>query len=214
MQDYLVSRLVSKGMKNKIALSISQCIQQHIALSPNQTRLDLALKFHHKFGSAEVVRLTHEHGLSASYDEVLRLRKSGAKYMADHENDVLQPFIGLSRKVGPLFSWCDNYHLIVCTPNGRRETKCMAIKFMCQPADEILPGSANVGESPSTPLIIPRPKKFAAANLDVKNLSPVTLLNYTGPKKVKPPRLSNNFGQPFEDVCKLEESLAGLTYMI
>ena len=90
----------------------------------------------------------------------------------------------------------------------------MAIKFMCQPADEILPGSANVGESPSTPLIIPRPKKFAAANLDVKNLSPVTLLNYTGPKKVKSPPLSNNFGQPFEDVCKLEESLAGLTYMI
>ena len=128
--------------------------------------------------------------------------------MADHENDVLQQAIGLSRKVGPLFSWCDNYDLLVCTPNGRRETQCMAIKFMCQPAGDILPGSANVGESPSTPLIILRPKKFAAANLDVKNLSPVTLLNYTGPKKVKSPRLSNNFGQPFEDVCKLEESLA------
>ena len=35
----------------------------------------------HKFGSAEVVRLTHEHGLSASYDEVLRFRKSAAKYI-------------------------------------------------------------------------------------------------------------------------------------
>ena len=154
------------------------------------------------------MRLTHEHGLSASYDEVLRFRKSAAKYMADHENDVLQQVIGLSRKVGPLFSWCDNYDLLVCTPNGRREAQCMAIKFMCQPAGDILPGSANVGESHSTPLIIPRPNKLAAANLDVKNLSPVTLLNYTGPKKVKSPRLSNNFGQPFEDVCKLEESLA------
>ena len=207
MQCYLVSSLVSKVMKNKTALSISQCIQQHIALSPNQKTLDLALQFHHKFGSAEVVRLTHEHGLSIC-DDVLRFRKSAAKYMADHENDVLQQVIGLSRKVGPLFSWCDKYDLLVCTPNGRRETQCMAIKFMCQPAGEISSGSANVGESPSTPLIIPRPKKFAPANLDVKNLSPVTLLNYTGPKKVKPPRLSNNFGQPFEDICKLEESLA------
>ena len=84
----------------------------------------------------------------------------------------------------------------------------MAIEFMCQPAGDILPGSANVGESPSTPLISPRLKKFAAANMDVKNLSPVTLLHYTGPIKVKPPRLSNNFGQPFENVCKLEESIA------
>ena len=57
----LISRLVSKGKKNKIALSLLQCIQQHIALSPSQTTLGLALKLHHKFGSAEIVRLTHEH---------------------------------------------------------------------------------------------------------------------------------------------------------
>ena len=43
----LVSRLVSKGKKNKVALLISQCIQQDIALSPNQTTLGLALKLHH-----------------------------------------------------------------------------------------------------------------------------------------------------------------------
>ena len=128
--------------------------------------------------------------------------------MADHENDVLQQVIGLRIKVGPLSSWCDNYDLLVCTPNGRRETHCIAIDFMCQPTVDILPGSANVGESPSTPLVIPRLQKFAAASLYVKNVSPVTLLHYTGPKKVKPPRLSNKFGQPFEDVCKLEESLA------
>ena len=42
----------------------------------------------------------------------------------------------------------------------------------------------------------------------MKNLSSVTFLQYTGPKKVKPPRLSNKFGQPFEDVCKHEDSLA------
>ena len=59
-----ISRLVSKEKKNKIALSISQCVQQHIALSPNQTTLGLAPKLHYKFGSTEIVRLTHEHGLS------------------------------------------------------------------------------------------------------------------------------------------------------
>ena len=93
------------------------------------------------------------------------------------------------------------------THNGWRETHCI-IGSMCQPACEILPGSAHVGESLPTPLLFPRLKKFAAANLDVMNLSSVTLLHYTGPKKVKPPRLSNNFVQPFEDVCKLEQSLA------
>ena len=144
------------------------------------------------------MRLTHEHGLSASYDEVLRFRKSAAKYMADHENDVVQQVTGLSRNVGPLFSWCDNYDILVCTPKGRRETHCMDHRVHVPAAGEILPGSDHVAESPSTPLIFPRFKKFGAANLDVKNLTSVTLLHYTGPKKVKPPRLSTNFGQPFE----------------
>ena len=128
--------------------------------------------------------------------------------MAYHENDVVQQATGLSRNVGPLFCWCDNYDLLVCTPNDRRDTHCMAIQFMCQPAGEILPGSDHVAESPSTPLIFPRLKKFTAANVDVNNLSSGSLLHYSGPKKVKPPRLSTNFGQSFEDVCKLEESLA------
>ena len=82
----------------------------------------------------------------------------------------------------------------------------MAIEFTCQAAGEILPGSAHVAESPSTPLLFPRLNKFAAANLDVKNLFSVTLLHFTVPKKDQPSRLSYNFGQPFEDVCKLEKS--------
>ena len=45
-------------------------------------------------------------------------------------------------------------------------------------------------------------RKNSAAKVDVKNLSSVSLLHYSGP------RLSTNFGQPFEDVCKLDESLA------
>ena len=107
--------------------------------------------------------------------------------------------------MGPLFSWCDNYDIVVCTHNGWRETHCI-IGSMCQPACEILPGSAHVGEFLPIPLLFPRLKKFAASNLDVKYLFSVTLLHFTGPKKDKPSRLSNNFGQPFEDVCKLEDS--------
>ena len=50
--------------------------------------------------------------------------------MVDHENDDLQQVIALSRKVGPLFSWCDNYDILVCTSNRHRNTHCMAIEFM------------------------------------------------------------------------------------
>ena len=60
--------------------------------------------------------------------------------MVEHENDVLQQVFCLNRKVGPFFSWCDNYDIVVCKLNGWRETHCM-----CQPAGEILPRSAHVG---------------------------------------------------------------------
>jgi hypothetical protein len=36
----------------------------------------------------------------------------------------------------------------------------------------------------------------------------VNLLHYTGLKKIKPPHLSNNIDQPYEDICKLQEILA------
>ena len=44
----LVSHLVSKGKKYKAGLSISQCIQHHIALSPKQSTVGVALQLHHK----------------------------------------------------------------------------------------------------------------------------------------------------------------------
>ena len=69
------------------------------ALSPNQTTLVLALELHHKFGSAEVVWLTHQHGLAARYDEMLRFRKTATKCRVDHANDVLQQFNGVERWV-------------------------------------------------------------------------------------------------------------------
>ena len=49
----LVSKLVSNGELNKSEVAISQCIQQHISNSTNQTTLGVAEKVHHKFGSSE-----------------------------------------------------------------------------------------------------------------------------------------------------------------
>ena len=46
-----VSRLVSDGETSKVSLTLSQCIQQHISKSTNQTSLGLAVRLHHKFGS-------------------------------------------------------------------------------------------------------------------------------------------------------------------
>ena len=114
----LVAQLVSNGKKDKVALTLSPCIQQHIASSNNQVTLGWALKLHHKFGSAEFVKLLHEHGLVASYDEVLLFCKSAAKYMCDHKKDVSGQIIGFSKLAGPLSGWCDNYDLLVCTPNS------------------------------------------------------------------------------------------------
>ena len=59
----LVSQLVSNGELNKSAVTISQCIQQHISNSTNQTTLGLAVKLHHELGSSELVKLLNEHGI-------------------------------------------------------------------------------------------------------------------------------------------------------
>ena len=53
----LVSQLVSNGEFNKSAVTISQCIQQHISNSTNQTTLGLAVELHHQFGSSELIKL-------------------------------------------------------------------------------------------------------------------------------------------------------------
>ena len=101
--------------------------------------------------------------------------------------------VGLSRKVGPLFVWCDNYKF---TPNGRRETRCMALQFLCNPSGDILPESVCSEET--SPLIIPRLQKFVAAKLSLTNISSVTMLHYTGPKWFNPPSVSNRIGQPLK----------------
>ena len=122
----LVSQLVSNGELNKSAVTMSQCIQQHISTSTNQTTLGLSVKLHHKFGSSELVKVLNEHGIMTTYDEVMRFRKSAAKYISVNGGKVHEA-IGLMRRVGPIFGWFDNFDLLLCTPNGRRETHAMAI---------------------------------------------------------------------------------------
>ena len=78
----LVSQLVSNGELNKSAVAKSQCIQQHISKSTNQTTHGLAVKLHHKFGSSELVKLLNEHGIVTTYVEVMRFRKSAAMYIS------------------------------------------------------------------------------------------------------------------------------------
>ena len=118
---------------------------------------------------------------------------------------MLQQVVGLSRKVGPLFGWCDNYDLMAFTPNGRREIHRMALQFMCHPSGDFLPGSAC--SEKTSPLIIPWLQKFAAAKLSLTDIYSVTMLHYNGPKKVNPLSVSNHIGLPFKDVCKLNESV-------
>jgi len=61
-----------------------------------------------------------------TYDEVMRFRKSAAKHTSVNGRKVGEA-IGLMRRVGPIFDWFDNFDLLVCTLNGRRETHAMAI---------------------------------------------------------------------------------------
>lgn len=171
----------------KSALTIAQCIQQHISKSWNQTTLGLAVKLHHKHGSSELVQNLNEHGLVVTYDEVLRFRKSAAKYASDDADKYLW-VLGLERCIGPIHSWGDNFDLVVFTPNNCRTTHAMATQFVQNPAGILFPGVATP-DGGITSLKVPRlsklqPEKFcpvANCNLAIEH--------YTGPKKLTPPAL-------------------------
>ena len=63
----------------------------------------LALKLHHKHDSSQLIKTLNEHGVTSTYDEVLRFRKSVAKFVLDNHSDYHKKF-GLSRETGPIFS--------------------------------------------------------------------------------------------------------------
>ena len=78
----LDSSLVSGGAITQPSLTMAQCIQQHVdGTSSNQTTLGLSVKLYHKHGSSELVNTLNKHGITSSYDEVLRFRVSVAKFV-------------------------------------------------------------------------------------------------------------------------------------
>jgi len=68
------------------------------------------------------------------------------------------------RRVGPIFGWFDNFDLLVCTPNGRRETHAMAIEFQQHPSGVLKCGSAKAG---LLNLTIPRICKREVASIQL-----------------------------------------------
>ena len=108
------------------------------------------------------------------------------------------------RRVAPIFGWFDNVDLLVCTPNGRRETHAMAIEFQQHPSDVLECGSAKAD---LLYLTNPRICKHEVASLRLGISSPVVMERYTGPKKVNPPLVLCRSGPPFTDVCALQGSL-------
>ena len=181
-----VPRLVSGGETSQISLTLAQCIQQHINHSTNQTSLGLAVKLHHKFGSSNLVSTLHEHGSVSSYCEVLRFRKSAAKYVCENSEEY-HKVLGLERRNGPICSWCDNYDLVVFTPNGRRSTHAMAIEFTHHPSSTPNPTYVTLGVMR---LRIPRLKLAEASSLRLMHRY-LDIEHYTGPKKINPPDLAD-----------------------
>ena len=124
----LVSSLVYGGAITKPSLTLAQCIQHHVGrTTTNLTMLWLAMKLHHKHGSSELVKTLNKHVITSSYDEVLRFRKSVAKFASDNHQSDCHKKLGLSVKIGPIFSWADNYDLYIatCPPQYRYFNACV-----------------------------------------------------------------------------------------
>ena len=196
-----ILKLVSNGKITKASMSLSQAIQLGITNTSNQSTLGLGVKLHHKFGSSDLIQILHDHGYCVSYDEVLRFRKSAAKYVTDNAM-TLHQMMGLSRSVGLVFGWYDNFDLSVSTPNGRRETHAMATEFQVHPAGIIQPDTAQL-PGLST-LVIPRLTAKQYKSLDDTRAIP--LMHYTGPRKVSPPTVET-FSISCIDVCAQNSSL-------
>ncbi|KAL8573956.1 hypothetical protein ACOMHN_029403 [Nucella lapillus] len=179
----LISSLVSAGCVTKKALTLAQCVQQHIGGNMNQTTLGLAVKLHHKYGSSELIQTLNEHGITASYDEVLRFRKSVAKLVTNNQQEYHKK-LGLTTEIGPIFSWADNYDLFIASPNGTKCTHAMVCEFTQHPAG-IIESSSNVGVMQLTILRLKK-HELSSLRLTQKELQ---LAHYTGPSKLNLPLL-------------------------
>ena len=184
----LISSLVSRDEGvTKQSLTLTQCIQQHVSKSWNQTTLGLAIKLHHKHGSSEMFQTLNEHGILASYDEVLRFRKSAAQY-ASEDSEMYMRTIGLEKSNGPIHSWGDNFDLNVFTPNGCRSTHAMATQLMKNPVG-IQPEDQGCVDEGVLSLNLPRLTKLEASKLHLAEKNSFIIEHYSGPKKMNPPDL-------------------------
>jgi len=59
------------------------------------------VKLHHNHGSSELIKTLNEHGITSTYDEVLRFCKSVAKFVLDNQSDYHKK-LGLSMEIGQL----------------------------------------------------------------------------------------------------------------
>ena len=139
----LVTALVSDGDYTKESISLSQAIQAQIIRKPNQTTLGLGIKLHHKYGSSNLIDELSSNAFTAKYIDVLRFRKSAAKFARDNAG-LLHRLLGLSSSIGIIFGWFDNLDLSLSTPNGRRETHVMSHEFQIHPAGIIEAGQARL----------------------------------------------------------------------
>lgn len=202
---HLVSGLVSRYQVTKQSISLTQSIQSHITNCHNQTTLGLAVKLHHKHGSSELIKELSHHGYVASYDEVLRFRKSAATFVQSNVLDFHRA-MGLEKQVGVIFGWMDNLDLQINTPNGRRDTHAMAHEFQqSHPCGIVEVGCAR----PSTSsLKIPRLRKTDTKRSTDTDDAGLALLHYTGKKKVDPPALPHvTNGPSYEEVTRTQTSL-------
>ena len=199
----LISKLISNGEVTKASLSLAQSVQYHITKGRNQTTLGLAVKLHHRFGSSDLIKILHEHGYTVLYDEVLRFRKSAAKYVSSNV-ETLHRMMGLSRTVGLIFGWYDNFDLLVSKLNSRRETHAMATEFQMHPAGIIETGCANLGFSS---LAVPRLTRKEAKSVGENRA--ILIQHYTGPKKVLPPAVhtAKNISLSYADLLARQVSL-------
>ena len=157
----LVSSLVPGGAITKPSLTLAQCIQQHIGgTNINLTILGLAVNYTTGIAVQNWSRLsTSTASITSSYDEVLRFRKSVAKFVSDNQLDYHKK-LGLSMEIGPIFIWADNYDLYIASPNRTEATHAMVMEFTQNPAGIIETG--NIG---TMQLTIPRLKKHEAPSL-------------------------------------------------
>ena len=175
----LIPCLVSGGHISKQALTLAQCVKQHISGNTNQTTLGLAMQLHHKYGSRELIQTLNEHGITASYDEVLRFRKSAANFVSNNQQEY-HKMLGLTTEIGPVFSWADNYDLFYRKPhpNGTKTTHAMVCDFI-QHLSDIIKSQNDIGVMQ---LKIPRLKKHELAMLLIT--STVQLAHYNDPSKL------------------------------